>query len=507
MRLPARFALALLIALCALALIAPTASATPAEDVRNLNGFLDQANAALDRGDLAAARASMAQFNSGWAQIEDGVRGLSRSSYRSIEKAQGDVNFALGATTPDPQAVRASLQQLHAETDGFVLSFEGAAAPTPRPATDTASSSAAASNTRTLDSVVQHLATASARIDASDVAGARSEVDAFAREWTDVEGAVKAKSAAVYTSTENNTARARALLQQSPPDTAAAREVLQTMQNDLAPIVQSSGTYTAFDAAAILLREGLEALLVIGALLAFLNRSGNGDKARWIWVGGGAALVASVGVAVLVNVVFAQAAAGANRELLEGATGLVAAGLLLYVSHWLHSKSSLGGWQRYVHSRGTAALARNSVLSLSLLAFLAVFREGAETVLFYVGIAPAIAMGDLALGLGVATALLVVFGVLILVVGVKLPLRPFFLVTSLLIYYMAFKFIGAGIHALQVSGYLPATPRPFLPSSDVIGMFPTLETTAAQVLLLMATGLVLLLPRLRRPSARQPEPA
>ena len=81
------------------------------------------------------------------------------------------------------------------------------------------------------------------------------------------------------------------------------------MQSDLAPIVQAGNRYTAFDAAAILLREGLEALLVVGALLAFLNKSGNGDKARWIWLGGAAALVASIGVALLVNVLFAQAAA------------------------------------------------------------------------------------------------------------------------------------------------------------------------------------------------------
>jgi high-affinity iron transporter len=135
------------------------------------------------------------------------------------------------------------------------------------------------------------------------------------------------------------------------------------------------------------------------------------------------------------------------------------------------------------------------VLSLAVLAFLAVFREGAETVLFYIGIAPAIALSDLVLGLALASLGLIVFGVLILVVGVRLPMRPFFLVTSLLIYYLAFKFIGAGIHALQVSGYVPATPKPFLPSSDLVGLFPTLETTIAQVVLLLATGALLLASR------------
>ena len=160
---------------------------------------------------------------------------------------------------------------------------------------------------------------------------------------------------------------------------------------------------------------------------------------------------------------FAQAAAGANRELLEGVTGLVAAVLLLYVSYWLHSRSSLGAWQRYLDERGGAALARNSVLSLAALAFLAVFREGAETVLFYIGIAPSIELGDLLLGIGAATVLLVVCGVLILGLGMRLPLRLFFMFSSVLIFYLAFKFVGTGIHALQVSGYLPASSQPQLP--------------------------------------------
>jgi high-affinity iron transporter len=263
------------------------------------------------------------------------------------------------------------------------------------------------------------------------------------------------------------------------------------MQRDLGPIVEAGGRYGTFDAAAILLREGLEALLVIGALLSFLRKSGNADKGRWIWAGSGLALLASVVVALLVNVIFARAAAGANRELLEGVTGLVAAVLLLYVSYWLHSKASLGAWQRYVHERGTAALTGNSMLSLASLAFLAVFREGAETVLFYIGIAPSISVEDLLLGLGIGTAGLVVCGVLILVLGVHLPMRPFFLVTSTLIYYLAFKLVGSGVHALQVSGYVPATPEPYLPSSDLIGLFPTLETTIPQLLLVAGALAVL----------------
>ena len=483
-----------LVVLAAVCWSAGTALAAPSDDVVSLAPLVDRAIAALKNGDLPAAQREIARFNEGWIEIEDGVRVLSRSSYRGIEDAQAEASLSLSAQPLDSAAAIWQLERLRAECDAFVLSYQGVtpiARPTP-----------ARAAAPTLASVVRRLSAASTRLSAGDSVGAKAEVDAFAREWTDVEGLVKARSGRVYIDTENNTARVRAALNARPPDLAAASATLAVMQRDLAPIVSAGGRYGAFDAAAILLREGLEALLVIGALLAFLRKSGNADKGRWIWAGSALALLASVLVALSVNAIFARAAAGANRELLEGVIGLVAAVLLLYVSYWLHSKSSLGAWQQYVQAKGNAALAGNSMLSLATLAFLAVFREGAETVLFYIGIAPSIDMSDLLLGLGIGTAGLVVCAVLILVVGVRLPLRPFFLVTSALIYYLAFKFVGSGIHALQVSGYLSATPEPWLPSSDLIGLFPTLETTIPQVLLILGAIVVLVWQRQHTRSAK-----
>lgn len=482
-------------------LAGPARAATPSDDVEGLAQHVDRAIVALRGGDVAAAGREMVRFNDGWLEIEDGVQALSRASYRGIEEAQGEVGYTLQAEPLDAAAAIWQLERLRAECDAFVLSYRGVT-PTVRatPARTAASP--------TLASTVRRLSAAVARIEAGDAAGAKSEVDAFAREWPDVEGLVKARSARVYADSENNTARTRAALNARPPDLAVARETLAVMQRDLQPIVQAGGRYGPFDAAAILLREGLEALLVIGALLAFLRKSGNAEKGRWIWAGSTLALLASVVVALGAHLVFARASAGANRELVEGVTGLVAAVLLLYVSYWLHSRSSLGAWQQYVHARGTAALAGNSMLSLAALAFLAVFREGAETVLFYIGIAPSIDTADLLLGLGIGTAGLIVCGVLILVLGVRLPLRPFFLVTSVLIYYLAFKFVGSGIHALQVSGYVPATPEPFLPSNDLIGLYPTLETTMPQSLLVLgAVAVVIWQRRATRRASSAPDAA
>jgi high-affinity iron transporter len=273
------------------------------------------------------------------------------------------------------------------------------------------------------------------------------------------------------------------------------------MERDLAPLATGELRYGVFDAAVILLREGLEALLVIAALLAFLTKTGHVEQRRWIWAGGGAGILASVAIALVANVVFARAAAGTNRELLEGITGLFAAGMLIYVSFWLHSKAKLGAWQEYIRAKSTAALARNSLLSLALIAFLAVFREGAETVLFYVGIASSIALGDLLAGLAIGAAGLAAIGVLMLAFGVRVPIRPFFLGTSLLLYYLAFKFVGTGLHALQVAGLLPATAKPFLPNWDLVGLYPTVETTLVQVAILVLGCAVLALAG-RRPAAR-----
>ena len=191
-----------------------------------------------------------------------------------------------------------------------------------------------------------------------------------------------------------------------------------------------------------------------------------------------------MGVALLLQAVFNQVSAGQNRELIEGITSLVAAALLFYVSYWLHSKASLRGWQRYIDVNTTRALARGNLLGLALLAMLAVFREGAETAVFYLGMAPAIQLSDLLLGLALGTAVLIVLAVLMLVVGVRLPLRPFFRIAGLLVFYLGFKFVGTGIHSLQVAGVVPATPIPFLPAIPQLGIFPTWETLIPQLLLL-----------------------
>lgn len=173
----------------------------------------------------------------------------------------------------------------------------------------------------------------------------------------------------------------RAALRAEPADTAAASTALASIRSTLTPYTVDS-SYSALDAALIILREGLEALLVVVALLAFLRKSGNSDKRGWIWAGAGLGVLASIGAALALQAIFSTVSAGRNRELIEGITGLVAAALLFYVSYWLHSKASLGAWKKYIDARTTQALARGSMLGLALLrqAFGAFYARGLRTV-------------------------------------------------------------------------------------------------------------------------------
>jgi high-affinity iron transporter len=367
-----------------------------------------------------------------------------------------------------------------------------------------AGSALTSTKTNDLAPLVARLDEASAALAVGDARAASDSMTTFRGSWTQAEGAVKTRSADAYARIEKDLAIATAALNTRPVDEAAAHDAMARMRSDIAPFVAST-TYGVFDAALILFREGVEALLIVAALLAFLAKTGNASKRRWIWAGGGAGVLASVAIAIAVTVAFsASTSAGANRELLEGLTGLFAAVMLIYMSWWLHSKASLASWNRYIRDKSGAAIARNSLVGLSLIAFLAVFREGAETALFYVGMASSIALWDLILGLAIASVALVAIGVLVLTFGMRIPIRPFFLWTSVLVYYLAFKFIGTGIHALQVAGVVSASPRSYLPDLGAIGAFPTIETSAVQAALLaIAAGWLVL----RRRSSAVEQPA
>jgi high-affinity iron transporter len=242
----------------------------------------------------------------------------------------------------------------------------------------------------------------------------------------------------------------------------------------------------------LLLREGLEAILVVGALLAFLARIGAGQRRRDIHIGVGAAIGASLLTALLLETIFQ--ASRASQETLEGGVMLLATAMLFYVSYWLLSKMEVAKWNQFVRGRVQEAVSSGSALALATVAFLAVYREGFETVLFYKAlfltgagsVAPVV--GGMLVG-GVALALVYYA---IHRWGVRIPLKPFFVVTSAFLYYMAFVFAGKGIAELQEGGVIGTTVLPWAPRWPALGIYPTVESLALQgvLVVLLIVGLV-----------------
>ncbi|MFN8472977.1 MAG: FTR1 family protein [Anaerolineae bacterium] len=480
----------LLAALPAAAVASGAAASAPGDATAGMVALNDHIEKALDgvaEGNREAAQAEFRAFTNGWAGVEDGVRAASQTSYLAIEDAMGDARAAFATQPFDAARVKVALQALETQNEAFI---GGRSAGQGVTASAVGAEAGVAGLVATLD-------TAIAQARSGDAAASAATLAEFKRAWPVVETSVAARSPSVYASTEDAMARAYGLLESSPPSTNEALSVMVAMRGDLAPLA-STTQYGVFDAAIIMLREGLEALLVMAALLAFLNKSGNGGKSNWIWLGGAVGIAASIVTAVIVQQIFAGPLAGANREVIEGVVGLVAAGLLVYVSYWMHRKSQIGAWQHYIRAKSSSALARNSLLGLALIAFLAVYREGAETVIFYMGVAPSISLNDLLMGVAVGVAVLVVLGILMLRFGLRIPLRPFFLVTSILLYYMAFKFVGMGLHSLQVAGVIPATSLPYLPTLGPLGVFPTIETSVVQLVLLALTVAVVVFLWLRQ---------
>jgi len=242
----------------------------------------------------------------------------------------------------------------------------------------------------------------------------------------------------------------------------------------------------------IILREGLEAILVIGAVVAFLVKTGHRERLRSIWVGVLLALGASALTAIVLATVLR--ALPATREVIEGATMLIAVVVLFSVSYWLISRVEAARWQRFIREKVDAALQHGGGTALALVAFLAVYREGAETALFYQALlneGTDIVLPILA-GVVVGGAMLAVIFTLFWKYGIKIPLRPFFAVTSVLLYYMAFVFMGKGVRELQEGGVIGITVLPGWPHVNAMGIFPSVETLLAQALLLILFAFALL---------------
>ena len=257
-------------------------------------------------------------------------------------------------------------------------------------------------------------------------------------------------------------------------------------------MIQDDQSYSFWDSALILLREGLEALLIIIALVAFLKRSGNRHMEIWIYIGAGIGVAVSAVLAILMSTIFNSSTINTSREMIEGYVGLIAAAMMIGVGVWLHSKSNIKAWNAYIAKQINHAMSKQSVWAMAFISFLSVFREGAETLIFYMGIAPKMSTADFSLGIAIAIAILSVVAFLLLRVSGKIPIHRFFAVATIFIYILAFKIIGVSIHTLQLTDTLPSTVLNSVPVWAAIGFYPTVETIIGQVILLVLIALTII---------------
>ncbi len=236
----------------------------------------------------------------------------------------------------------------------------------------------------------------------------------------------------------------------------------------------------------IIVREGFEAILIIAALIAFLIKSRNRDKLKSIYTGVTLGVIGSFLTAYIVHEVLHLTTS--SQELLEGWIMLFAVVVLFWVSYWLVSKIEAEKWQSYITHKMKTAVSTGSAFALGGVAFLSVYREGFETVLFYKALylyAGDVTEGILPGFLAGCVVLAVVF-YLINKAGVKVPIKWFFAFTSVFLYYMAFTFMGKGLHELQMGQMLSMTPAAFAPEISWLGMYPTWETAIGQGVLILA---------------------
>jgi high-affinity iron transporter len=252
---------------------------------------------------------------------------------------------------------------------------------------------------------------------------------------------------------------------------------------------KESAVVVFLEALLIIVREGFEAILIVGAIIAYLLKSGNKKRVRPVYWGSLAALAMSVVMAWVLNQI-TSVSGGRNQEIIEGSVMLLAVAVLFYVSNWMVSKSEAEAWASYIEGKAQAAITKGSMFSLAFAAFLAVFREGAETILFYQALLAGVETytSMIWLGLGLGSVALVVIYILIRALSVKLPLKPFFLGTGALLFLMSVTFTGNGIKELQEGNVIPATPLPGIPSVDILGLYPTMETFIPQAALLAVTA-------------------
>jgi high-affinity iron transporter len=322
----------------------------------------------------------------------------------------------------------------------------------------------------------------------------RLALSAYLDGFEQIEPQLAARDAALLARVESQMGELRArITRRTPPaDVVAQAQVLNELFERCASVLANSSADVSaafLGSFMIVVREGLEALLIVVAIIAFLTKAGRRDVMPYVhggWISALAAGVLTWGVAT-----FLVSISGAGRELTEGYSSLFAATVLLSVGLWMHQKSLAGRWQHYINERLSHVLKGRSAWMLAGLAFVAVYREVFETILFYAALWKQGDGSAVVAGLAAGVGVLAVIASALLRFSVRLPIAKFFSISSIFIAVLAVILTGQGVAALQEAGTLQVRPFP-LPRVSVLGIYPTVQTLLAQfsVLALAVLGFV-----------------
>ncbi|RKW06589.1 MAG: FTR1 family iron permease [Streptococcus sp.] len=428
--------------------------------VSRLESRFADLQAAISAKNLEQTRSAYKKMNSTWTVNEGVVRDNSTAHYGKIETAISFLRSAIETEPVDFSSVQSSFDDLKTAIDSFVKGEEVATT----------------EGNLTLKDGIQLLEKALDEFKAGKTQEASSNMKKFITIWPSIEGDVSTRNATLYTRVESETP-----VIMVKGNEKKYQDQLQALINDLSQI-DTSASYNFFDAMLILLREGVEALLIVMALVTTLKAAKMKKGLKWVYTGAVMGILASLAIAVLLQFLFPAVSSGSNREIIEGAVGIFAVLMMIMVGIWLHSKSSIKKWNDFMESQMKAVTATGSFISMFALSFLAVFREGAETILFYAGIYPRIDKASFFLGIGLAFLVLFVLALIMNKASTYFKPHRIFLILTWLIYALAFKMLGVSIHALQLTNILPSHLMNGFPSIDWAGIYPSLEVVTCQLI-------------------------
>lgn len=426
--------------------------------------LIKEMGTAISNKDFDKAVVINNKLNSTWTNNEKIVREEDIGRYGKIETALMFIRIELTKDKIEQGSAQMQVDQLKKELDDYHAGKQ----------------SDAKTSNQDVTVLNEYLDEAIRNIKNNKLSKTKQDLQSFIVAWPNVENEIGTRNGELYTKIEQKIPQYVGQINESNKDDIQAE--LETLNQEIKSTISKAG-YTFWDAALILLREGVEALLIIMALLTVTRKAEQTKASKWIMSGSLLGIILSIALAFIFKAIFENL--GSTRELTEGIVGICSVILMVIVGAWLHSKSSLESWEKFINKNMDKAMSTGSLLTFGLVAFLSVFREGAETIIFYLGIVGKISTWSLILGILVAVFILILIAVFFNQITKWIPIHRLFFIMSLFIFLLAFKILGVSVHTLQILNILPQHTINHLPFIDLIGLYPTYETVIPQLILIV----------------------